>query len=142
MPTTPIERANELVEILSYLEDKDEKLQFIIDKGKSLPSLDDEFKIDTFKIEGCQSNLWLVPEFKDARVFFRADSDAVITRGIVAVLIDVYSNGTAEEILALDPAFLAEGGITQHLTPNRRNGLANVCRKIRDYAEAGLTSKN
>jgi len=142
MHTTPIERSQELIEILSFFEDKDEKLQFIIDKGKNLKSLEDEYKTDTFKIEGCQSNLWLVPEFKDDHLFFLADSDAVITRGIVAVLIDVYSGGTAKEILALDPAFLATAGITQHLTPNRRNGLANVCKKIRDYAEAGLTSTN
>jgi len=142
MATTPIERGRELVEMLSFLEDKDERLQFVIDKGKNLAPLEDEFKTDTFKIEGCQSNLWLVPEFKEGHIFFRADSDAVITRGIVAVLIDAYSGGTAQEILDLDPAFLAEAGITQHLTPNRRNGLANVCKKIRDYAEAGLTSKN
>jgi len=138
MATTPIERSRELVEMLSFLEDKDDKLQYLIDKGKSLAPLDDNFKTDTFKIEGCQSMLWLVPEFKKKQLFFRAGSDAVITRGIVAVLVDVYSGGTAEEILALDPAFLAEAGITQHLTPNRRNGLANVCKKIRDYAEAGL----
>ena len=142
MPTTPIERGRELVEMLSYLEDKDEKLQFVIDKGKSLPSLDDDLKTELFKIEGCQSQLWLVPEYKDDHLFFRADSDAVITRGIVAILVDVYSGGTAKAILDLDPAFLAEAGITQHLTPNRRNGLANVCKKIRDYAKAGLSSAN
>ena len=139
MHTTPIERARELVEVLSFLEDKDDKLQFLIDKGKNLEPLDEHFKTNTFKIEGCQSMLWLVPEFKNDRLYFRADSDAVITRGIVAVLIDVYSNGTAKEILDLDPAFLAEAGVTQHLTPNRRNGLANVCKKIRTYAEAGIT---
>lgn len=133
---SPQERSREIVEMLSFIEDKDEKLQFVIDKGKGTPALEAKFQTDTFRIEGCVSNLWLVPEFQNGRVFFRADADAVITKGIAALLVEVYSDSTPQDILALDPEFLAEAGITQHLTPNRRNGLSNVCAKIMDFAKA------
>ena len=132
----PLERSQEMVEMLSFIEDKDEKLQFVIDKGKGAPDLEASFQTDMFRIEGCVSNLWLVPEFKDGRVYFRADADAVITKGIAAMLVEVYSDSTPDEVVALDPAFLADAGITQHLTPNRRNGLSNVCKRIVEFAQA------
>lgn len=133
---SPKERSQEVVEMLSFIEDKDEKLQFVIDKGKSASDLPEDFKCETFRIEGCVSNLWLVPEFKDGRIYYRADADAVITKGIAALLVDVYSDSTPQDILDLDPEFLAQAGITQHLTPNRRNGLSNVCKRIMDFARS------
>lgn len=132
----PQKRSQEIVEMLRYIEDKDEKLQFVIDKGKGAPVLEECYRTEAYRIEGCVSNLWMVPELRDGRVFFRADADAVITKGIAALLVDVYSDSKPEDILALDPAFLAEAGITQHLTPNRRNGLANVCASMMAFARA------
>lgn len=132
------ERSNELVESLSYIEDRDERLMYMIDKGKRAPALPEEEQIDAFRIEGCQSKLWLVPSFKDGRCYFRADSDALITKGIATLLVEVYNDSTPQEVLDLAPDFLAEAGITQHLTPNRRNGLTNVCERIRSFAESCL----
>ncbi len=131
----PQARSLAIVEMLSCMEDKDEKLQFVIDKGKTAPSLDKAYQTNTFRIEGCVSNLWLVPSFKNGHITLMADADAVITKGIASLLVEVYSGGTPEEILALDPSFLARAGITQHLTPNRRNGLTNVCNRIMDFAK-------
>lgn len=133
---TPQERSQEIVEMLSFIEDKDERLQFIIDKGKHAPGLDETFKTETFFVEGCASSLWLVPECRNGRVYFKADADAVITKGIAALLSEVYSGGTPQEVLALDPEFLAKAGITQHLTPNRRNGLTQLCARIMAFARA------
>ena len=139
---TAKERSREIVEMLSYIDDKDERLQFVIDKGKNVPELEDQFKTEEFRIEGCQSNLWLVPEFKGELILFRIDADAVITKGIAALLVEVYSDSTADEIMELDADFLSEAGITQHLTPNRRNGLANISQKIQDYASAHKTGNS
>lgn len=133
---TPQERSREIVDFLSQMTDKDERLQFVIDKGKTEAALEPQFRTDTYRIEGCVSNLWLVCEHRAGRIYFRADADAVITKGIAAILVEVYSDATPAEILALDPAFLAEAGITQHLTPNRRNGLTQVCAKIRAFAQS------
>lgn len=132
---TLAEKRDELVEDLSIIEDPQERFAYIIDNARSLPALSDEFKVDAFRVEGCQSQLWLVPKFEDGICFFSTDSDAVITKGVAGLLTELYSGYPPEEIIALPPDFLAEVGITQHLTPNRRNGLSNVWNKIRAFAE-------
>lgn len=134
------EKKQALVEELSIIDDPQERFAYIIDRARQLPRLDEAYKIDTFRIDGCQSQLWLVPRLEDGKCYFSTDSDAVITRGIAGLLTDLYSDCAPNEILANEPDFLAEVGITQHLTPNRRNGLGNVWKKIRAYA--GLCLEN
>lgn len=132
---TLVEKRDELVEDLSIIEDPQERFAYIIDNARNLPSLDDEFLVDAFRVEGCQSQLWLVPKFENGLCYFSTDSDAVITKGVAGLLTELYSGYPPEEIIAMPPDFLAEVGITQHLTPNRRNGLSNVWNKIRAFAE-------
>ena len=102
----------------------------------SLYGLDEALKTEKFRIEGCQSNLWVVPEIKSELCYFSTDSDAVITKGIAGILTDFYSGHAPEAILACQPDFLSQVGITQHLTPNRRNGLSNVWARIKMFAES------
>lgn len=132
---TLAEKRDALVEDLSIIDDPQERFAYIIDNARALPALAPEFKVDAFRIEGCQSQLWLVPRYEDGKCIFATDSDAVITKGVAGLLTELYSGYAPEEILAVPPDFLAEVGITQHLTPNRRNGLSNVWTKIKAFAE-------
>ena len=135
---TLAEKQNQLIEELSLFPDPHERLAFIIEGAKKRPGLDSNYKIDAFRIEGCQSNLWVVPEFKDGLCYFSADSDAVITKGIAGILTDFYSGSSPSAIIECEPDFLSKAGITQHLTPNRRNGLSNVWARIKGFAEINL----
>jgi len=135
------EKKNQIVEELSFIEDPHERLAYIIDRARGHPGLDDAYKVDTFKIEGCQSALWLYPSFQEDHCHFQADSDAVITKGIAGLLTELYDGATPEEILATPPDFLADVGVTQHLTPNRRNGLTNLWQRIQGYAELCLNGQ-
>jgi cysteine desulfuration protein SufE len=130
------EKKDKLVEELTLFPDPQERLAYIMEKARSMPALPDEFRQDAFLIEGCQSQLWLVPKFEDGRCFFATDSDAVITKGVAGLLTNLYTEAEPGEILENEPDFLAEVGITQHLTPNRRNGLSNVWKRIRSFAES------
>ena len=123
---------NELAEI----KDTDERYRFIITKGRELPPLTDEQKLEKFLVQGCISKAWLTPEFKDGRLYFYADSEAAIVKGIIAILIGVYSGNTPAENMKLSPDFLKEGGITEHLSLNRRNGLSSVVKQIMLYSAA------
>ena len=135
------DKRDELVEELMPFEDHFERFAYIIDRAKSLPSLDEAYKIDAFLIEGCISRLWIFPEFKDGKCYFSTDSDAAITKGTSALLCGLYNDEPPEAIIGLEPDFLAEVGITQHLSPNRRNGLTNVRKKIKAYAELCLKNQ-
>lgn len=119
-------------------EDHFERFAYIIDRAKRHERVGDAFKIEAFQVEGCLSRLWVVPEFRDGKCYFRADSDAAITKGTAALLCELYSGETPEDVIALEPDFLAEVGVTQHLSPNRRNGLTNVRKRIKAYAELCL----
>ena len=129
-------RRQQLAEDLALIEDAEERFGWIIDSGRRSPGLPPELKLDSFKIEGCVSNLWLVPEFRDGLCFYRCDGDSLITKGVGTMLCKLYSGATAEEVLAEDAAFLADLGVTQHLTQNRRNGLSNLRAKIHDFARS------
>jgi cysteine desulfuration protein SufE len=121
---------------LAELTATDDRYRFIIDMGRRLPPIPEAQRLDKFLISGCMSQAWLVPEFRDGHVLFHADSDAAIVKGIMAILIAVYSNNTPEENLGLSPDFLRDGGITEHLSMNRRNGLSNVVKQIMLYSTA------
>jgi len=129
------EKKDRIIEELSLFDDSMERFAYVIDKGKNAPSLESEYKIDAFRIDGCMSNLWLVPEFKDGLCYYRSDSDSPITKGVSYLLCGLYSGHTPEQVLSVDPQFLADVGITQHLSSNRRNGLSNVTNKILGYAK-------
>lgn len=132
------EKRDQIVEELMPFEDHFERFAYIIDRAKNNPPLDEAYKIDAFLIEGCLSRLWVYPEFKDGKCYFHTDSDAAITKGTSSLLCGLYSGETPEAIIGMEPNFLADVGITQHLSPNRRNGLANVRGRIKAYAELCL----
>jgi cysteine desulfuration protein SufE len=130
-----VTKRDQLVEELIPFEDHLERLTYVIDRANDNPGLEEEYKIDTFLIKGCVSQLWVFPSFDEGKCYFQADSEASITKGTAALLCDLYSGETAEDIVSLEPDFLAEVGITQHLSPNRRNGLTGVRNKIKSYAQ-------
>ena len=129
------EKRDQLVEELVPFEDHLDRFAYVIDRAKDAPSLEDEYKIETFLIKGCISQLWIFPKFENGKCFFRADSDASITKGTATLLCELYSGDPPGDIIRLEPDFLSEVGITQHLSPNRRNGLTGVREKIKSYAQ-------
>jgi cysteine desulfuration protein SufE len=129
-----------LIEELMPFEDHLERFAYIIDRAKDSPGLDESYKIETFLIKGCISQLWVFPRFENGKCFFQADSDASITKGTATLLCELYSGETPEEVIRVEPDFLSEVGVTQHLSPNRRNGLTGVREKIKAYAQHCLDS--
>jgi cysteine desulfuration protein SufE len=125
-----------IIDEFSLFDDWMDKYNLLIDLGKELPVIDPKFKVKDFLIEGCQSKVWLHPDFDGKLITFTADSDAIITRGIVALLIKVLSNRTPEEILATDLYFIEKIGLRQNLSPTRSNGLLSMVRQMKLYAMA------
>ena len=125
-----------IVEEFSLFDDWMDKYNLLIDYGKELEVIDPKFKVKDFLIEGCQSKVWLHPEFDGKVITFKADSDAIITRGIVALLIKVLSGRTPEEIIATDLYFIEKIGLRQNLSPTRSNGLLSMVRQMKLYAMA------
>jgi cysteine desulfuration protein SufE len=135
------DKRDQLIEELIPFEDHLERLTYVIDRAKDNPGLDKEYKIETFLIKGCVSQLWVFPSFLDGKCHFQADSEASITKGTATLLCDLYSGESPEDIVRLEPDFLSEVGITQHLSPNRRNGLTGVREKIKAYAQLQLSQQ-
>jgi cysteine desulfuration protein SufE len=133
-------KCDQLVEELLPFEDPLERFAYVIDRAKDAPGLEAEYKIDTFLIKGCISQLWVFPRFEDGKCYFQADSDASITKGTATLLCELYSGEPPEEVIRVEPDFLSEVGITQHLSPNRRNGLTGVREKIKAYAQHCLSN--
>jgi cysteine desulfuration protein SufE len=125
-----------IVEEFSSFDDWMEKYNLLIDMGKDLPAVDPRFKTKDFLIEGCQSKVWLHPEFTDGKIIFSADSDALITKGIVALLIRVWSGRTPDEIISSELWFIDRIGLKQNLSPTRSNGLLSMVRQMKLYAMA------
>lgn len=114
--------------------DWEDRYKELIHLGKELNAYPEDKREDKYKVKGCQSQVWLFPEFKDGRVYFYADSDAMLVKGIVGLLVNVYSDATPDEILSTKPEFLKEVGITEHLSMNRSNGLAAMMKQMQMYA--------
>ena len=131
---TLADKKQALLAALSQFKDGQERFAYVIERGRRQAPLEESFKGDEFRVEGCLAKLWLVPEFREGKCYFRTDSDSAIMKGISALLCELYSGHHPEEIVKLDPTFLAEVGITQHLSANRRNGLARVWERIRRFA--------
>lgn len=129
-------RKDELLKTLRGIADKDERLRHIIGEGKALPLFPEALRLEPFLVKGCISRAWLVPEIKGDRLYFMADSEAMIVKGIVALLLKVYNGSTAEEIQNLSTDFLSEAGVSEHLSMNRRNGLSNILGMIQHYARS------
>ena len=126
----------EIIDEFSMFNDWMERYEYIIELGKSLPIIDEQFKLDENLIKGCQSKVWLYSELKNNIIKFSADSDAILTKGIVALLLRVYSNQKAADILAADESFIDEIGLKEHLSPTRANGLVSMLKQIKMYAIA------
>ena len=131
-----MENIEKLTETFSLLDDWEEKYQYLIELGEKLPPLDEKYKTDVFKVSGCQSQVWLVPVYEDKNLSFMADSDAIIVKGIIAVLMAIYANKSVKEIKEIEVEdFFVKLGLGEHLSPSRRNGMMSVVDKIRYYAE-------
>jgi cysteine desulfuration protein SufE len=126
----------EIIEEFEFFSDWMEKYEHIISYGKNLKGLDDEYKTSDNLVKGCQSQVWLIAESRDGILIFDADSDAVITRGLVGLLVKVLSNHSPEEITNADLYFIDKIGLKEHLSPNRSNGLVSMVKKMKLYAIA------
>ena len=113
-----------------------DKYDHLIEEGKGLPLLDEKYKHSDYLIEGCQSKVWLYPEFTDGKIYFKADSDAIITKGIAALLVRVLSGCTPDEIINADLYFIGKVGLSQNLSPTRSNGLLSMLKQMKLYAIA------
>lgn len=130
-----MENIDNLIENFSFFDDWEEKYQYLIELGERLPPLDEKYKTDEFKVSGCQSQVWLVPIFKDGNLSFIADSDAIMVKGIIVVLLAIYANKSVKEIKEIEVEdFFAKLGLGEHLSPSRRNGMMSMVDKIRFYA--------
>lgn len=133
----------EIIDEFSMFDDWMERYEYIIDLGKSLPIIDDTFKTDDNLIKGCQSKVWLHSEVDNNHVKYTADSDAILTKGIVALLLRVFSDQHPKDILEADTSFIDEIGLKEHLSPTRANGLVSMVKQIKMYAiaqQANLTA--
>jgi len=127
---------DELVEEFSLFDSWDDKYEYIIDMGKKLAPLENEFKLDENKVRGCQSTVWLVSEYNNGIIRFKADSDAIITKGLVSMLIRVLSNHTPDEIIEAELGFIQKIGMTTHLAQTRANGLLAMVTQMKNFALA------
>lgn len=125
-----------LLDELALFPDAHARLEHLIELVRDRPPLPAEFRTETFRVEGCLSNLWIVPDFHDGCCHFPYEADSLVVKSVAGLLCDFYSGATPAEILALPPEFLRDAGITQHLSSNRRNALSRVWTIIRRFAEA------
>jgi len=132
---------HDIVDEFSMYDDWMERYEYIIELGKGLPLIEEQYKIEDNIIKGCQSKVWLHAEQKDGKVVFTADSDAILTKGIIAILIRAFSNQKASDILDANTDFIDEIGLKEHLSPTRANGLVSMIKKIKMYALA-FNAKN
>ena len=132
----------EIIDEFSMFEDWMERYEYIIELGKSLPLIDDSCKIDGNLIVGCQSKVWLHSEIDGDKISFTADSDAILTKGIISLLLSVYSQQTPKDILEADPFFIDEIGLKEHLSPTRANGLLSMVKQIKLLALAYQTKNS
>ena len=130
------EKQQELIDDFAFLSDWEQKYEYIIDLGKELKGLPEEKKNEDILIKGCQSQVWLDAELRDGKIFFLADSDGILPKGTISLLVGVYSGHTAEEILAADFDFISKIGLQEFLSPSRANGLASMIKQIKFYAVA------
>ncbi len=128
---------DDITETFEFLDDWEERYKYIIDLGRSLELFDEKDQTEENRVHGCTSRVWLIHEEKEKNIFFKGDSDAFIVKGLVAIILTIYSGKTAKEILAVDiKAFLDKLGLEKHLSPMRANGLYSMVKRIRDIAKS------
>ena len=132
----------EIIEEFALFDDWMQRYEYMIDLGKSLPLIDPKYKTDNHIIKGCQSKVWVHADMEDDKVIFTADSDAIITKGIIAILIRAFSNHSPQEILHADTTFIDQIGLKEHLSPTRANGLVSMIKQLKLYALAYQTQLN
>ena len=130
------EKQQELVEEFAFFDDWADKYEHIISFGKSLPEMKEEFKKDENLIKGCQSKVWLHPSMKEGKIYFDADSDAIITKGLASMIVKVFSGHSPKEIIDSELHFIEDIGLRDHLSPTRSNGLVSMLKQIKFYALA------
>ncbi len=133
---------NDIIDEFSMFDDWMQRYEYMIELGKSLPLIDDQYKTDDNIIKGCQSKVWVHAKMEDDKVVFTADSDAIITKGIIAILIRVFSNQHPKDIIDADTNFIDEIGLKEHLSPTRANGLVSMIKQLKMYAIAYQTQLN
>jgi cysteine desulfuration protein SufE len=126
----------EIIDEFSMFDDWMERYEYIIELGKTLPLITDTHKLEENLIKGCQSKVWVHADYKDNKLLFTADSDAILTKGIVALVLRVFTNQEPQNILSADTEFINEIGLKEHLSPTRANGLVSMIKKIKLYALA------
>lgn len=136
------ERQEEIIEEFSMFEDWMQRYEYMIELGKSLPLIDEKHKTEENIIKGCQSKVWVYAEMDNDQVDFTADSDAIITKGIIAILIRVFSGQKPEDIINADTSFIDEIGLKEHLSPTRANGLVSMIKQMKMYAIAYNSQQN
>jgi cysteine desulfuration protein SufE len=132
----------EIIEEFEMFEDWMQRYEYIIESGKTLPAIDPEHKTEDALIKGCQSKVWLRGDYRDGKLFFTADSDAILTKGIIALLLRVYSGQAPKDILDAEPFFIDEIGLKEHLSPTRANGLLSMVKQIKLMALAQQAKSN
>ncbi|MEB8328154.1 SufE family protein [Flavobacteriaceae bacterium KMM 6897] len=132
----------EIVDEFSMFDDWMERYEYMIELGKSLPMIEEQYKTDDNIIKGCQSKVWVHAELQDDKLVFTADSDAIITKGIIAILIRVFSNQKPMDIMGADTQFIDDIGLKEHLSPTRANGLVSMIKQLKMYAIAYQTQLN
>lgn len=132
----------EIIDEFAFFDDWMQRYEHMIAIGKSMPLIEEKNKTEDYLIKGCQSKVWMYSEFKEGKVVFTADSDAIITKGIVAILLRVFSNQTPEDILQADTKFIDEIGLKEHLSPTRANGLVSMIKQLKMYALAYKSQQN
>ena len=135
------EKQNQIIDEFNFFQDWTEKYQYLIDLGKSLPDFDQNNRIDSNLINGCQSKVWLNSSFNDNIVIFEADSDAIISKGIISLLIRVFSGHNPKDILEANIDFIEKIGLNSHLSQTRANGLLSMIKQIKIYALAYQVKK-
>ena len=135
------ELQDNVIEEFSAFDDCMDKYALLIDLGNSLPPLEEKYKTESNLIEGCQSRVWLQADYEDGKIIFKGESDAVIVKGIVSLLINVLSGHTPQEILDTDLYFIEQIGLKEHLSPTRSNGLVAMVKQMRMYALAYRTKE-
>lgn len=133
---------NEIIDEFSMFDDWEERYQYMIDLGKALPLIDEQYKTEDYIIKGCQSKVWVHANLDTDKVVFTADSDAIITKGIIAILIRVFSNQHPKDIIEANTDFIDEIGLKEHLSPTRANGLVSMIKQLKMYAVAYQTQLN
>jgi len=132
----------EIIDEFSMFDDWMQRYEYMIDLGKSLPLIDEAYKTEDAIIKGCQSKVWVQAQMEEGKIHFTADSDAIITKGIIAILIRAFSGQSPQDIINADTSFIDEIGLKEHLSPTRANGLVSMIKKIKLYAVAYQSQVN